>query len=92
MQNSTVPSHLAIGHWWSGQHHLDCFIQSAFSSGAGLLAFLRGQFSELRRPLSRLLAGQHVTNFSHLGEVSASTQQLTGQNVMHSPWGGSKGP
>ena len=28
MQNSTVPSHLAIGHRWSGQHHLDCFTVS----------------------------------------------------------------
>ena len=80
---------------WSDQRHPDCFKCSSSSvPGSVCSHFTWSQFSELWQLMSWLQSGHRVVNCFHLVGVSVSIRQLTGmaQNIIYSPWEGTKGP
>ena len=68
------------------------FTQLVLCSRVGLFPFPWGQFLGLWQLTSWLQSDHHVVNFFHLvGDLPDSSQDVA-QNIIYSPWGGSKGP
>ena len=65
-----------------------------FSSRISLFPLPWGQFSELWQLMSWLQSGHHVVNFFHLVwfPIIQNSSQDMAQNIIYSPWGGTKGP